>query len=865
MIKLSRIIKDYKESGAFNALLNLFAFIDDHVFLTKSGEVGVVLRVMGRDHECLDDVELEAITHRFESAIRSFDEQYRIYQYVIKRDGAQVETSPRYEDPVVAQALASRLEYFEQKSGELYDIEAYLVVLYEGSQYRVGLTRKLQMLVERPALGLRSLFSLQRTVLLIQRAIEQGRQALLNKVESFIIHLRDDVPIRLADKHEAFTFFRRLVNYDRVKADSVGLTSNSYLDYFVADSHLECERGFLRLDDYFVRVLTLKDPPAATRPNLFKDLQLVRSQFIAVTEFQRVDHHAIRKEIKKKKRHYQNSMRSILVHLPGILGADERESERERSVSLDDSALELGKELGQCLVEIEKNSNYFGTASFTVILYDKDRNQLDKSVAETMKVFATYDATLFQESYNLLNAFLATFPGNYRYNLRQVYLLNQTYADLAFLYIPQSGERWNQHLQAEYLAVLETTHNTPYYVNLHTGEVAHTLILGMTGAGKSFLLNFLIQNMQKYEPRTYIFDMGGSYSMLTRQNGGSYARIGARDGFKINPFCLEPTEQNLHFLFSFVKTLVESGGHTLTGRDYQELTRAIAALYRVPNPSLRRLFTLRNILPRTVATHLDRWVQGGQYARIFDNAEDTLTLAHFQTFDFEGLTQYPQIVEPMLFYVLHRASAVIYDPGLTTTFKAFIIDEAWRFLNNTTIRDYVMEAEKTWRRKNAAMILASQSSDDFTRNGIFQTIVESNGTQIFLANPGADQATYRELFKLNHTEAEKITRLRMKKEMLVRRPGLSKIVQLNVSRRDYWLYTNSAYDNALKECAFERFGLEGGLDWLETQRRAIDLAGSDEQKRWHEAKAQRNAADVREQLQRSFGTPGEVVEAAAGL
>ena len=39
--------------------------------------------------------------------------------------------------------------------------------------------------------------------------------------------------------------------------------------------------------------------------------------------------------------------------------------------------------------------------------------------------------------------------------------------------------------------------------------------------------------------------------------------------------------------------------------------------------------------------HLHRWVQGGPYARLFDNVEDTLTFQRVQCFDFEGLEQYP--------------------------------------------------------------------------------------------------------------------------------------------------------------------------------------------------------------------------------
>jgi type IV secretory pathway VirB4 component len=80
------------------------------------------------------------------------------------------------------------------------------------------------------------------------------------------------------------------------------------------------------------------------------------------------------------------------------------------------------------------------TNSLTVILYDRDRDRLDKSVAEAFKVFAGRDAVLFEERYNLLNAFLAALPGNYRYNLWYMYLLNNNYADLSFVFAPQCGE-----------------------------------------------------------------------------------------------------------------------------------------------------------------------------------------------------------------------------------------------------------------------------------------------------------------------------------------------------------------------------------------------------------------------------------------
>jgi len=49
MLNLKRVWKNYEEVGSLNAMVNLFGFIGPHVFLTKSGEVGVILEMGGVD------------------------------------------------------------------------------------------------------------------------------------------------------------------------------------------------------------------------------------------------------------------------------------------------------------------------------------------------------------------------------------------------------------------------------------------------------------------------------------------------------------------------------------------------------------------------------------------------------------------------------------------------------------------------------------------------------------------------------------------------------------------------------------------------------------------------------------------------
>src|SRR5260370_39964204 len=100
MFRLQRIFKNYAETGSFNELVNLYGFVDSHVFFTKTGDLGVVLEVRGGDYECLHGKTLDALTKRLQSALKLLDENYRIYQYLFKRNNESIPYK-LYNRPVV--------------------------------------------------------------------------------------------------------------------------------------------------------------------------------------------------------------------------------------------------------------------------------------------------------------------------------------------------------------------------------------------------------------------------------------------------------------------------------------------------------------------------------------------------------------------------------------------------------------------------------------------------------------------------------------------------------------------------------------------------------------------------------------------
>ena len=91
----------------------------------------------------------------------------------------------------------------------------------------------------------------------------------------------------------------------------------------------------------------------------------------------------------------------------------------------------------------------------------------------------------------------------------------------------------------------------------------------------------LITNLQKYEPWTFIFDLGGSFESLTQLFGGSYVRVGINSpDFRINPFSLPPTKENLDFLALFVKVLLQGAAPIeLDPTEERDLYQQIENLY----------------------------------------------------------------------------------------------------------------------------------------------------------------------------------------------------------------------------------------------------------------------------------------------
>ena len=145
MLRLDHVIRPWKESGALNSQINLYGFWNEQAFLTKSGDLGIVLRVGSVDYESLDQPAQEYAVKRLEAALKTFGNGFHVYQYLFKTNRPDVRFQ-EYEDPVIQAAVDQRKEFFREKLDRLYNIEIFYAIVIEGTRSKTGVTAALSRL-----------------------------------------------------------------------------------------------------------------------------------------------------------------------------------------------------------------------------------------------------------------------------------------------------------------------------------------------------------------------------------------------------------------------------------------------------------------------------------------------------------------------------------------------------------------------------------------------------------------------------------------------------------------------------------------------------------------------------------------------
>ena len=331
------------------------------------------------------------------------------------------------------------------------------------------------------------------------------------------------------------------------------------MNWRLAVSELEAERRNLRLDGEPVILYSLLSPPGAAKANLLQELYRLDATMTVTLEWRPQGLDTARRKIRGAQRHYFSKRYSM--------SAAVQETEGTASAMVDTAAAAESERLGDALVELESDGIAYGDLALTVALHGP-LSVTENLDGDIRRIFTSHDAKVIREGYGQLPAWFSRMPAQpRRRQCRSVFVSAGAVASMAPIFGPPVGTPRSGHLKKAALAVLETQWRTPYYYDLFKGDVGHTLVLGATGAGKSFALNFLLVQALQYDPRILILDLGGSYRWLTQFLGGGYMELSpeteAGGGFRLQPFSLQRGSEPSHSLPDGLRGCCESAaGHS---------------------------------------------------------------------------------------------------------------------------------------------------------------------------------------------------------------------------------------------------------------------------------------------------------------
>ncbi len=708
--------------------LPYLAQIDENTLLLRDGRLMQVLTLDGLLFETADTEEInyrKALRDAMLQAIGT--SRFALYHHIVRRR-VEPQLEAEFPDPFSASLDANWRRRLESK--RLFTNDLYIAVIRRPRQGRGGIADRVAQLFGRVSQD-----SWAATFAQERRELDAARDALLAALSSYGARALGTYELEGGLCSELLEYLSTLYNAELRPIQLPENDIGQYLPYrrvsFGAQTAELSPAG--DLDRSFVGMVSVKEYPGQTAPGTLDDLLRLPHEMVVTQSFGFVDRQA-------------------------ALGRVNLTLRRMRAA--DDEALSLRGELAVARDDLAAGRAAFGEHHLTVAVRGASLKEVDDGVAEISAALADRGMITVREEMALEPAFWAQFPGNFSYIPRRGMIASRNFASLASLHNFARGKAEGNHW-GQAVTVLETTAAGPYHFNFHHGDLGNFTVIGPSGSGKTVVLNFLLAQARKYDPRIIFFDKDRGAELFLRAIGGRYdvLRVGEPSG--LNPLLLEDTAENRMFLLSWLSRLVSEPGRNLTGEDLARLKDAVDANMAAP-VAFRRLEHFSQLLHGDQRPHigdlrsrLAPWWGTGERAWLFDNPEDKVDLnERVVGFDMTRILDDPIVRTPAMMYLFHRV-----EQRLDGTPAIIVVDEGWKALDDDVFTSRIRDWEKTIRKRNGIVGFATQSAGDALSSRIASAIVEQAATQIFMANPKAQVHDYVDGFGLTHHEYELIRTL----------------------------------------------------------------------------------------------------------
>jgi type IV secretion system protein TrbE len=575
--------------------------------------------------------------------------------------------------------------------------------------------------------------------------------------------------IRPLDDEETLTYLHACIS---TKRHRVGVPDvPTYLDAILCDEPLT---GGLSpaIGRSHLRTVTVLGFPTATVPGILDDLNRLGIPYRWVTRFLPLDRVTATTVLARYRRQWFAKRKSVGAILKEVMF-------NEQAALLDTDAENKAADADAALQELGDDLVAFGHLTVTVTVADEDTHAADQKIRAVERTINARGFTTIRESVNAVEAWLGSIPGHVYANLRQPIIHTLNLAHLCPLSAVWAGPERCDHLDGPPLLIAKTKGATPFRLSLHVGDVGHTIVVGPTGAGKSVLLSVLALQFRRYaDAQIVFFDKGRSARAATLGMRGSWYELGIKGGLAFQPLGAIDNDGARLWALDWLTGVLAHERVIITPEVKETLWSALKSLASAPPPE-RTMTGLVALLARDALRQaLDPYTLEGPYGRFLDADVNRLSRVNVVTFEMEELMGLPGLVAPVLTYLFH-ALETRFDGRPTL----LVIDEAWVFLDDPLFANRIREWLKTLRKKNVAVVFATQSLADIAESRIAPAIIESCPTRIFLPNPRALEPTQSDTYRrfgLNDTQIGLIAEAYGKRDYYLQSRGGNRLFELGL-------------------------------------------------------------------------------------
>ncbi len=519
----------------------------------------------------------------------------------------------------------------------------------------------------------------------------------------------------------------------------------SLLD-IIAPSSIEVDFRYIRIGESFYTTLFVVGYPRFVSPSWLEPLidfdhTLDVSMFVYPTQGANV-----LSDLRRKIAEMQATIQSDLEN--------GKPADPTVQAALDD-ALALQEELAKGVERFFQFSFYITISSPTLADLDETTKRLKTTLSSVL--ITTKTATLQMEA-----AFKTTVPmGQDRLNMTR----NMDTTSLASTFPFTS-------------AILTQNKGVLYGINRQNGsliifdrfslENANEVVLGKSGAGKSYLIKLEIMRQFMLGTEVIVIDPEGEYPTLTQTLGGEVVTFSSNAPVKINPFDLsgvyEEGENQLGLkilsLHGLLKIIVEE----LDAEQDAILDKALIETYQqkgiTPDPASQKkdppiiedlykvLLGYENAPGRELAYRLEKFVKGSA-AGIFNQKSNFELTNPLTVFDIKNLEEE---LRPIAMHII--LDFVWTKVKKTLKRRMLVLDEAWYMMKFQDSASFVYSIAKRSRKYYLGLTTATQDVEDFLSTDYGKAVLTNSSIQMLLKQSAAGVDIVSKTFYLTEGEKE---------------------------------------------------------------------------------------------------------------